>query len=338
MMSRVRGLLQATVRWGVVGTGGVSDYFIHDLHAASGCDVVAVASRDPARADAYAAAHDVPSGYDFDTLLRDASVDVIYIATPPASHFPLARAGLLAGKHVVVEKPFTMDPAHAHELTELSAQTGLFLTEAMWMKFNPIVRQARQLVLDGAIGDVRSVRASFGLPFPHGVGSRWRADLGGSSLLDQGIYGVTLSSMFLGMPSSSDIRGTVIDGVDVTHRLDLTHQGGRFAQLAGSMVEYADPSAAISGTEGWISLDAPFWASRSLTVHRGDIPTALMSPEAHRSDPDGFGYVPMIESIGAAIRNGDREQPEHPYADILAMVECLSALHANLIAQSSSPC
>lgn len=319
-----------SVRWGIVGTGGVSGYFISDLHLTENAEAVSVASRDAARAAQYAAEKGVATGCDFATMLKDPIVDVVYIATPPATHHALARAALEAGKHVVVEKPVSLQPAHVQDLIDIAGRADRFLMEAMWMKFNPVIRRVVDLVQSGAIGEIRSMRASFGLPFPAGQGSRWDAELGGSALFDQGIYPLTLATMLLGHPSKFTARGVVVSGVDTSHRVTLDFDNDRFAQLAGSMVEYTDPSAAVSGTDGWISIDPPFWTPRAITVHRGDIPTALMEPEREEFQLEGFGYVPMIRAICGAINRGEREQSEHTHADTMSSMELLSRIRAAL--------
>lgn len=264
-------------------------------------------------------------------MFADDTVELVYIATPPATHHDLARAALKAGKHVVVEKPITTGAAEARDLVDAAKRAGLFLMEAMWMKFNPVVQDLLRMVDDGAIGSVRNVRASFGLPFPSGVGSRWSPDLGGGALLDQGIYPFTIAHMLLGEAASFSASGTWdATGVDTTEHVTVEYTHGRFAQLASSMVEYIEPSASVSGTDGWITLEAPFWATRSMTVHRGGIASALMEPERREYKIEGNGYVPMIRAIGSAVRKGLLEHPVHAHADTLAIMDILERVRASL--------
>ncbi len=137
-----------------------------------------------------------------------------------------------------------LNAGEVRDLDGEARRSGVFLMEAMWTKFNATIARVQAEVRSGGLGVVRSVRASFGVPFPEGVGSRWRPELGGSALLDQGIYPVTLAVMFLGRPTRVRAVGVVRPGgVDVTEHLTLEYPDGRFAQLASSMVEVIDPSA-----------------------------------------------------------------------------------------------
>ena len=125
-------------------------------------------------------------------------IDAVYIATPHVTHFDIASEAIAAGKHVLCEKPLGMNEREVRELAARAADAGVFLMEAMWMKFNPLYARLAQLIADGVLGDVRSVRAAFGAAFPQDGSSRWMP--GGSTLLDQGIYPVTLAHMLLGRP------------------------------------------------------------------------------------------------------------------------------------------
>jgi predicted dehydrogenase len=319
------------VRWGIVGTSGVAVNFVSDLRQCEASTPWAVASRDPNRGRKFAEEMHVPHGGDLAAMLSDPLVDVVYIATPPATHHDLAIAAFEAGKHVIIEKPVTVSGAETLKIVAAANRADRFLMEAMWMTFNPAVRRIRQLVDDGAIGTVRSVRASFGLPFPSESGSRWNPQLGGSSLYDQGIYAVTLANMFLGDPIRVDAGGRLTElGVDGSHWATLEYTGKRMAQLAGSMLEYMDPSASINGTDGWISIDAPFWSSSAFTVRRGDIASAFTSPETIEVQLEGNGYVPMIRSICNLLVDGAREHPEHTHAQMLATHQLLSQIRKQI--------
>ena len=319
------------LRWSVVGTGAVSASFVSDLHIVKNAAPISIVSRNPATARLFADRHKVPFAYQFQDALHDEKVDVIYIATPPATHHVLAAAALSAGKHVVVEKPLAMNAYEARDLFAIASRNDRFLMEAMWMKFNPTYLAARAAVREGRIGQVRSIRASFGLPFPSDAGSRRHATLGGSALLDQGIYPVTLVHSLLGEPERLQIAGRSVEGVDVSHWATFEFSDGRFAQIAGSMEEYTDPSAAISGTDGWISLDPPFWASSGFTLRSGDIASAFTAPERIEKPTEGWGYAPMIHAISEAINEGRRHCTEHTPEDTFAVIDLLARLRTKLL-------
>lgn len=257
-----------------------------------------------------------------------ANADAVYIGTPHVNHFDMASTAIAAGRHVLCEKPLGLNSAQVHELADRARVAGVFLMEAMWMKFNPLHRRLVQLANDGVFGEVRSVRGSFGAPFPKDGSSRWRP--GGSALLDQGIYPVTLAHMFLGSPDRVVASGTVRpDGVDLRERFTLEYPGDRFAHGASSMVEWLDSSAAIGGTDAWATIDRGFWWASRMTMHH---PT-----ERGRSDDEvidvereGFGYVPMLRAVTASIVDGEREQPLHTSQHVADIYVTLDAIRGQL--------
>jgi predicted dehydrogenase/ABC-type lipoprotein export system ATPase subunit len=293
--------------------------FAPDVALAESAVATAVASRDAARARSFADTHGIPRAYGrLEDLLHDPAVDAVYIATPHGTHQDLGLQALEAGKHVLIEKPMAIDSKQVRDLIAGAHRAGRFLMEAMWTKFNPAIHDLQRLISQGRIGDVRSVHASFGAPFPRDTGSRWSAELGGSALLDQGIYTVTLAKMLLGEPGRISASNTFFaEGVDQTEWVTFEYDDGRFAQLASSMVEWIDPIASINGTRGWIRLDVPFWATRSLFIQSGDV-NAVDQPETREYEIEGNGFVPMIEAVSKSIQKGDLENALHPLAETLS--------------------
>lgn len=298
------------LRWGILGTGRISESFVPDIREAGG-HVSAVWGRTPARAEEFGARSGIECAVaDLDELLHRSDIDVVYVATPPATHVDLAVRALEAGKHVVVEKPVATSAADAERLFAVATAHDRFAMEAMWMKFNPLHRDVAARVADGVLGVPRSVRAAFGMPFPAG-GSRWSSELGGSTVLDQGVYPVVLAEWLLGPVDGVGASGSVRDGVDVAASITLRHRGGGTSQLACSMLEFADPSASVSGTKGWLEIPAMFWAGGEALLHAGS-PEALFGAPIPISHPrEGNGYVPMIRSVQGSIARGERQHPDH---------------------------
>ena len=141
-----------------------------DLSVVEGCELVAVGSRSLARAEAFAAEHAAsgpPGGVrahgSYRELVADPEVDVVYIATPHRQHAAIARAALAAGKAVLVEKAFTCTVAGAQGVADVAGKHGVFAMEAMWTRFIPLVARMRELIAEGAIGEVRAVHADLGV-------------------------------------------------------------------------------------------------------------------------------------------------------------------------------
>ena len=316
----------ARTRWAVIGTGSISEQMTADLLLAENAAVAAIASRDPRTAAAFARRFGVESFGTLDDVLDLDEVDAVYIGTPHATHLEVARRAIERGKAVLCEKPATVDSEQLDELIALARDAGVFFMEAMWMKFAPAFRHMLEQLRNAEIGEVRSVRASFGIPFPRDGSSRWRADMRGSALLDQGIYPVTLAIAALGLPDDVTASGVVRDdGVDLSEQATLLYGDGRFAQLASSMVEFVDPSASISGTRGWITVDAPFWAATGYTVHR---PSGedFFAKEVHDFPREGHGYTPMLRAVSDAIAEGLREHPWHTWQQALEVSRILDLI------------
>ena len=300
------------LHWGVVGTGGISSQMVADFALVDGAAVTAVASRDGARADAFADEFGIAERFASRHEMFASEIDAVYIATPHVTHFDIASEAIAAGKHVLCEKPLGMNEREVRELGVRAAEAGVFLMEAMWMKFNPLYARLTQLIADGVLGDVRSVRAAFGAAFPPDGSSRWMP--GGSTLLDQGIYPVTLAHMLLGRPETVSARGTVRqDGVDLREDFTLGYADARFAQGASSMVEWIDPSAAVSGTGAYVTIAGGFWWASQLTVHH-PLPWGQRRQEVIEVEREGHGYVPMLRAVVDAIRAGALEHPVHTAA------------------------
>jgi predicted dehydrogenase len=321
------------IRWAVVGTGRISESFVPDLRAASSV-VTAVWGRRPETAADFATRFDIPfSSADLDEVLARDDVDAVYIATPPAIHLSQTLRALDAGKHVLVEKPMSMSAEDSGTIFARARERGRFVMEGMWMKFNPLHRELFRRLEEGLIGERRSVRAGFGMPFPAG-GSRWKADLGGSTVLDQGIYPVTLAMWALGNVRSVSAAGAVRDGVDVRAQIRLVHEGGDVSQLMCSVLEFADPSASISGERGWVTIPAMFWAGDRAELHAGSSQALFGTPDQLVREREGFGYVPMIRAVGEAIRGGLLQHPDHDESATLTVARVLDEIRRQIHAEA----
>jgi predicted dehydrogenase len=167
---------------------------------------VAVGSRSQESADRFADKFGVANRHaSYSSLVADPDVDVIYVATPHPMHHESAILALRAGKHVLVEKPFTMNAAEAREIVQVARERGLFAMEAMWTRFLPHVTVIRDWLARGVLGELVTVTADHGQWFAEDVGFRLFApELGGGALLDLGVYPVSFASMVLGRPSRDD--------------------------------------------------------------------------------------------------------------------------------------
>lgn len=248
-------------------------------------------------------------------------MDALYIATPHPQHLPVALAGVKAGKALLVEKTFTATVAGAEELVAAARAANVFVMEAMWTRFQPAVVAARELVADGALGEVRQVQADLGVDRPYDPQDRlWARDLGGGAMLDLGVYVVSLAQHFLGNPDRVAVSGARAEtGVDAEAGLLLGYDDGRVAALLTSLRNPSPGAARIIGTDGWIEVPPRFHHPRRIVLHRrGQEPETLERP------PRGTGYSHELVEVTEAVRAGRTESAVMPLDDTLAVQRVLN--------------
>ncbi len=257
------------VRWGVLGTGSIAKTFASDLSLINEGVVVAVGSRSAAGANAFADQFSVENRYDsYEALVLDGAVDAVYVATPHPFHLVHASLALDAGKAVLVEKSFTMNATEARELVALSRARGLFLMEAMWTRFLPHVAALRDLVGSGEIGEIVTFEADHGKWFAPDPKSRLFApELGGSALLDLGIYPVSFSSMLLGTPQwMTAVIEPAFSGVDAMATMIFRYESGAHALLSCTSSARSATRACVTGSRARVEIDGDFYAPSALNV------------------------------------------------------------------------
>lgn len=321
--------------WGIVGTGDISDRLVQDLAAVPGARITAVWGRSGDRARAFAGAHGIPyATASLAELLLRPDVDVVYIATPAHTHVDIAIEALRAGRHVLIEKPVATCAADAERVYAEAAAANRFAMEAMWMRFNPLHVDMLARIEDGLLGEISSVRASFGTPFQARGRIVTPAD-GGSILRDRGIYPITLAHWFLGAPAEITAVGSFVGETDVEGRATLEWSSA-FAQLAWSGVRFLDLSATIAGERGWLVLDAMFWAGTRARIHAGSAERIFVAPEQVEHPRQGNGYRPMIAAVSQAIAEGRLEHPWHTHADSVAITRTMDDVLATMARTSTS--
>ena len=311
------------IRWGILSTGGIAATFAGDLPRVPGAELAAVGSRSLPAAEAFARKHGFARAYgSWAELAGDPDVDVVYVATPHAFHLPAALACLAGGKAVLCEKPMTLDLASAAQLVQESRARGLFLMEAMWMRFNPAIRKMVDLIADGAIGEVTSVHADFGLQGPFAASHRLRDPaLGGGALLDLGVYPVNLAHLVLGVPATVTSWGHLTpEGIDDNTGVVLGYESGAMAALTCSLVGETRNAASITGTRGRIDLPPGFFAPRSFSLVRAG------SVEVFEFPFEGRGYQFEAAEVQRCLVAGALESPLMPHDTTLEIMTLLDAV------------
>jgi predicted dehydrogenase len=309
------------IRWGVVGPGRIAEKVVEDFAVVDGARPVAVASRSLSRATDFADRHGLERAHgSYAEILADPDVDVLYLATPHPQHHALALGALQAGKALLVEKAFTATTAGAAEVIDLARKTGTFVMEAMWTRFQPAVVAVRELVADGAIGEVRSVQADLGVAREYDPADRmFDLALGGGALLDLGVYVVSFAQMLLGTPERVVAAGSLFpSGADAEASLLLDYGDGRAATLTTSLRNALPGQARVFGTTGWIDVLPRFHHPVTIVLHRGSA-----EPETITRTPLGAGYAHELIEVTECLRAGRSESAVMPLADTLAVQSVL---------------
>jgi len=257
------------IRWGILGTGWIAGQFVSDI-IASGMTVTAVGSRSQSSADAFAAEHGIPTAHpSYEALASDPEVDVIYVATPHPMHAENALLALEHGKHVLVEKAFTLNAGEAKRVVDFAAEKHLVVLEAMWARWLPHMVRLREIVAAGTIGEVRTVIADHNQKLPSDPTHRLNDPaLGGGALLDLGIYPVSFAWDILGEPTTVHaISSPTPTGVDRQTAILLGYAGGQQAVLHTALDTAGPTTASVIGTDGWIAIDGNFYNPTTFTVY-----------------------------------------------------------------------
>jgi predicted dehydrogenase len=315
-----------TARWGILGTGIIAAALTNAIRA-EGAEVVAVSSASPERAAAFAHAHGIERHHaPHHELLAAGGIDVAYVATTNDRHRDDAIACLEAGVPVLLEKPFALSRAQAEEVVAVARRTGVFLMEAMWMRFQPGMFELERRIAAGEIGELRSVTSDFGVVAEPDPTRRWfdRAQ-GGGALLDIGIYPLTFALSLLGPATAATAVGELAPtGVDEQVAVAMQHERG-VAAWSASFVADGPVEATVTGTHGSFRVPRVFNEVPHLTrlVHGQAV-------EELTIEGAGLGYRPEVREVHRCLAAGWAESPRMPLELSLTVMGWLDHLRDQL--------
>jgi predicted dehydrogenase len=316
------------LRWGILATGGIAHAFASDLRTADR-ELVAVGSRSQASADAFAAEFDIPRAHgSYEDLAADPDVDIIYVSTPHPMHAENARLALQAGKHVLVEKAFTLNHAEAQGLRDLAASRGLLVMEAMWTRYLPHMVRVREIVQAGTLGEVRTVFADHTQRITDDPSHRLNAlALGGGALLDLGIYPISFVWDVLGAPATIQAAARLGEtGADAEVATIMTHASGAVSTTVSSSRGAGPNTAHIVGTEARIDIDRVWYTPTSFTVTTPD-GTVL---ERYASHIEGRGMQYQALAAERFVAEGSLEGRELPIDESVAIMGALDEIRRQI--------
>ena len=316
------------VRWGILGTGKIARQFATALQQTPGAVLAGVASRDGAKAAAFAEEFGVQRSFDSYQALADAdAIDLVYIGTPHPMHAENALMALGAGKGVLCEKAFTVNRREAAQVVEMARANKLFLMEAMWTRFMPALAAVRRLIKEGVIGTPTQLSADFGFDAPQDPAHRViNRELGGGALLDLGIYPLSIAASLLGpvrsVTASAEMGET---GVDLQTVFALKHDNGAMSSCACSLKARTPCELSISGALGHIRINSQFHRATSISVALAD-GTSYELPTPYL----GNGYVHEIIEAQRCWQAGLIESPGMTHDETLALMGVMDDIRAQI--------
>ncbi len=318
--------MEDKIRWGIVGPGNIAHSFVKDLLLVKGGELTAVGSRNLERAQKFAteygAAHSFGS---YEELFTSEEVDVIYIATPHTAHVELAIMAMDHGKHVLCEKPMGVNTGEVEIMIAAAERNKVFLMEALWSRFNPSIRKVKQMIADGAIGNLGYLHADFAF---YGLdrdenGRVLNPNLAGGSLLDIGIYPIFLSYLLLGKPdnikASANFHKT---GAEIQASMIFEYANAQ-AVLYSGLTSNSAMKAEMSGSEGSFFLHPRWHEAQGYSFEKdGEIKNFFLPTK-------GKGFTYEIEEVHACLQNGKLQSDLWSHQNSLDLIGLLDEVRKN---------
>ncbi|MHA1612601.1 MAG: Gfo/Idh/MocA family protein [Promethearchaeota archaeon] len=317
--------MDSTIRWGILGCGSIAHSFALSLKEVNNAKLVAVASRTTDKAAKFATQYDVPTYFTtYEELVAYPDLDVIYIATTHNFHYGNMLLCIIHKKAILCEKAFTINHTQATEIFRLADEKNIFVMEGMWMKFLPGIQHLRQSIADGIIGNLRAIKADFGIKIPPNPENRLlNINLAGGAMLDLGVYPITFAYMLFGHAplriTSNAFMGET--GVDEESSYFLEFADNKLAMLFSSCRIETPHDATIYGTKGTIKISDFFHPSHYEWKLHGkrkwkkvDVPY------------DFPGYQYEIAEVNQCLQNGKIESEIMSHADTLEIMKIMDSL------------
>lgn len=311
------------MKFSILAPGGIARKMAEAVFGLESVQRYAVASRTYDKAKAFADEWGFEKAYgSYEEMLEDPEVELVYVATPHSHHYQYARMCLEHGKHVLVEKAFTVNAAQAEELIRLSEEKGLLLTEAIWTRYMPSRRMIDELVDSGVIGEVTSLTANLGYVLDH-VERMQNPELAGGALLDLGVYPINFAMMVFHSKIKNVASSAVMSpkGIDWMNSITLTFEDGKMAVLHSNMLAQTDREGVINGSKGYIEIQninnceeiRVFNLDREITA-RYQVPDQIN------------GYEYEVIACQKAIEDGRVECEEMPHSETLKVMKLMDEI------------
>lgn len=308
---------------GILGAGSIAHKMAETVRRMEKTEIYAVVSRSLEKAEDFAKQYHIPKAYgNYEDMVKDSSVDLVYVATPHSHHYEHVKLCLENGRNVLCEKAFMINSAQAKEVVRIAREKKLLLAEAIWTRYMPSRELIREAVDSGIIGRVTSLTANLG----YAIGNKERlvrSDLGGGALLDLGVYPINFALMVFGEDYQEvSAQGILSDqGVDLQNSITLTWKNGRMALLHSNMEALTDRRGIIHGDKGYLVVEN---INNCEAISAYDLDRKLIKQYEIPEQITGFEYE--VESCRRALENGETECKEMPLSDSIAVMEMMDRI------------
>lgn len=308
---------------GILGAGSIAHKMAETVRSMEKTEIYAVASRSLEKAEDFAKQYHIPKAYgNYEDMVKNSSVDLVYVATPHSHHYEHVKLCLENGRNVLCEKAFMINSAQAKEVVRIAREKKLLLAEAIWTRYMPSRELIREAVDSGIIGRVTSLTANLG----YAIGNKERlvrSDLGGGALLDLGVYPINFALMVFGEDYQEvSAQGILSDQrVDLQNSITLTWKNGRMALLHSNMEALTDRRGIIHGDKGYLVVEN---INNCEAISAYDLDRKLIKQYEIPEQITGFEYE--VESCRRALENGETECKEMPLSDSIAVMEMMDRI------------
>lgn len=310
-----------SLRWGIVGPGGIAKVFMAAVQKHTKQRIHAVASRTEGLAQSVGDEFHIPLVLNsYEELVAHPEVDAVYIASHMKDHFEHAMLALGANKHVLIEKPITYQPAEAREIFATAKSKGLLAMEAMWTRYLPQSYLIRELIASGELGSPELLTASFATD-NRAIPRLWQKG-GGGIAFDMGIYPIAIAQQFLGNPIKITARGQVTEtGMDAESHVILEYASGARANLVMSGIASLPITASCSFEKGLVLIDEPFLAPSGIRVRDKEFYFSERAIKDNSSIQGHEGLSYQATEFARYVAEGRTESPVHTHEDTVANIE-----------------
>ncbi len=316
------------VKWGIIGAGNIAKKMANALKIVPNCQLCAVASKTPSKARMFADENGVENVYSYQEIVNSREIDVIYVATTHNFHFDNARLALEHGKHVLIEKSFTVNAKEARELVRIAREKNLFLMEAIWTRFLPSMKMLKNKITNHEIGDVKQFNISFG----GFVGTEYEKRLkdpalAGGVTLDMGIYPISFVCYLLGeLPTDIKSMTRFSDlGVDEISNYMFRFPSGCLTNICTSYNLKMTNEAIIYGTKGFITFPQ-FSTGQQFTIYKHEGTNDIKDTIEVLENNHDNGFIYQVEEVARCIQEGKLESKIIPLNETIGIMEVMDKM------------